>query len=76
MRLFEEFSIDGSLRRKGFIDPYFGDDKHVTWRHSQDKTNQILLDYDGDEWHYSTDGNVIKVGKMTDDSLKDFLDSL
>jgi hypothetical protein len=59
------------LNSYGYKGPFKGVDGHNTF--IRDNVTSILIDLGGNEWHLMTDGVVQIVGKLDNDSLKDFL---
>jgi hypothetical protein len=45
--------------------------EHETWTSSRDASNQVLLDYGGDEWHHMRHGDVDQTGPLSDHTSLD-----
>lgn len=50
------------LFREKYSNPIMGDDKHLTLTNKKKKSDQILVDFPGKEWHKMKNGVVTKVG--------------
>lgn len=49
------------LFREKYSNPVMGDDKHLTLTNKKKKSDQILVDFPGKEWHKMKSGVVTKV---------------
>lgn len=64
--------LDTMMANYGYGRPAVGAEGHITYTSKEDKSDQMLIDLPGNEWHHMVHGKVTSKGSMKDDSLEKY----